>query len=104
MTAENGIIYCVIKHQVADDSEVRHQESERTEKVTDRREFLIGSLAVAGLAVTVPKGTPSREIRLRSNAEVGNDFLQLSLAVTFRRTADEVFHPLHAAMRAKVMF
>lgn len=58
----------------------------------------------AGLAVTVPKGTPSREIRLRSNAEVGNDFLQLSLAVTFRRTADEVFHPLHAAMRAKVMF
>ena len=50
MTVENGIIYCVIKHQVADDSEGRHQESERTEKVTDRREFLIGSLAVAGLA------------------------------------------------------
>ena len=58
----------------------------------------------AGIAVTVPKGTPSREIRLRSNAEVGNDFLRLSLAVTFRRTAEEALHPLHAAMKAKIIF
>ena len=58
----------------------------------------------AGIAVTIPKGAPKREIQLRSSAEVGNDFLQLSLAVTFRRTADEELHPLHAAMRAKVMF
>ena len=58
----------------------------------------------AGIAVTIPKGLPSREIRLRSSAEVGNDFLRMSLAVTFRRTAEEAFHPLHAAMRAKVCF
>ena len=58
----------------------------------------------AGIAVTVPKGMPSREIRLRSSAEIGNDFLQLSLAVTFRRTADEEFHPLHAAMKARINF
>ena len=58
----------------------------------------------ASIAVTISKGMPSREIRLRSSAEVGNDFLQLSLAVTFRRTADEEFHPLHAAMRARVAF
>ena len=58
----------------------------------------------ASIAVTIPKGMPSREIRLRSSAEVGNDFLQLSLAVTFRRTADEEFHPLHAAMRARINF
>ena len=38
------------------------------------------------------------------SVEVGTDFLQLSLAVTFRRTAEEAFHPLHAAMKAKVMF
>jgi hypothetical protein len=58
----------------------------------------------ASIAITVPQGMPSREIRLRSSAEVGNDFLQLSLAVTFRRNAEEEFHPLHVAMRAKVMF
>lgn len=58
----------------------------------------------ASIAITIPKGAPSREIRLRSSAEVGNDFLQMSLTVTFRRTAEEEFHPLHAAMRAKVMF
>ena len=58
----------------------------------------------ASIAVTVSKGQPSREIRLRSSAEVGNDFLQMSLAVTFRRTAEEEFHPLHAAMRARICF
>jgi hypothetical protein len=58
----------------------------------------------AGIAVTIPKGAPKREIQLRSSAEVGNDFLQMSLTVTFRRTAEEEFHPLHAAMKAKVMF
>ena len=58
----------------------------------------------ASIAITVPQGMPSREIRLRSSAEVGNDFLQLSLAVTFRRNAEEEFHPLHAAMRAKISF
>lgn len=58
----------------------------------------------AGIAVTIPKGAPKREIQLRSSAEVGNIFLQLSLAVTFRRNAEEEFHPLHAAMRAKVNF
>jgi hypothetical protein len=58
----------------------------------------------ASIAITIPKGTPKREIRLRSSAEVGNDFLQLSLAVTFRRTAEEEFHPLHAAMRARIIF
>jgi hypothetical protein len=58
----------------------------------------------ASIAITIPKGAPSREIRLRSSAEVGNDFLQMSLTVTFRRTAEEEFHPLHAAMKAKVMF
>ena len=58
----------------------------------------------ASIAITVPQGMPSREIRLRSSAEVGNEFLQLSLAVTFRRTAEEAFHPLHAAMRARICF
>lgn len=58
----------------------------------------------ASVAAIIPKGTPRREIQLRSSAEVGNDFLQLSLAVTFRRTAKEAFHPLHAAIRGKVCF
>ena len=58
----------------------------------------------ASIAVTVPKGMPSRELQLRSSAEVGNDFLQLSMAVTFRRTRDEALHPLHAAIRGKVWF
>ena len=56
------------------------------------------------IAVTVPKGTPSKEIQLRSSTEIGTDFLQLSLAVTFRRTAEEALHPLHAAMKARVCF
>ena len=58
----------------------------------------------ASVTFTIPKGTPSREIRLRSNTEIGNDFLQLSLAVTFRRTAEEEFHPLHAAFFARFIF
>ena len=58
----------------------------------------------ASVAVTLPKGAPNREIQLRSSAEVGNDFLQLSLAMTFRRTAEDDLHPLHAAMKAKVLF
>jgi len=58
----------------------------------------------ASVAVTIPKGAPSREIQLRSSAEVGNDFLQLSLAVTFRRTAEEALHPLHAAIKARINF
>ena len=56
------------------------------------------------IAITVPKGTPSKEIQLRSSTEIGTDFLQLSLAVTFRRTAEEEFHPLHAAMKARINF
>ena len=56
------------------------------------------------IAITVPKGTPSKEIQLRSSTEIGTDFLQLSLAVTFRRTAEEALHPLHAAMKARVCF
>lgn len=58
----------------------------------------------ASIAITIPKGAPSRETQLRSSAEVGNDFLQMSLAVTFRRTAEEELHPLHAAMRARICF
>jgi hypothetical protein len=58
----------------------------------------------ASVAVTIPKGAPRREIQLRSSAEVGNDFLQLSLAVTFRRTAEEALHPLHAAIKARINF
>ena len=56
------------------------------------------------IAITVPKGTPSKEIQLRSSTEIGTNFLQLSLAVTFRRTAEEALHPLHAAMKARVCF
>jgi hypothetical protein len=56
------------------------------------------------VAAIIPKGAPNQEIQLRNSVEVGTDFLQLSLAVTFRRTAEEAFHPLHAAMKAKVMF
>lgn len=58
----------------------------------------------ASVTFTIPKGTPSREIRLRSNTEIGNDFLQLSLAVTFRRTAETPLHPLHAAFFARFIF
>jgi hypothetical protein len=58
----------------------------------------------ASVAAIIPKGAPNQEIQLRNSVEVGTDFLQLSLAVTFRRTAEEAFHPLHAAMKAKVMF
>ena len=58
----------------------------------------------ASFAVTIPKGEPRREIRIRNSVEVGTDFLQLSLAVTFRRTPEEALHPLHAAMKARVCF
>ncbi len=58
----------------------------------------------ASIAVTIPKGAPAKEIRLRSSTEIGTNFLQMSLAVTFRRTAEETLHPLHAAMKARVCF
>lgn len=58
----------------------------------------------ASVTFTIPKGTPSREIRLRSSTDIGNDFLQLSLAVTFRRTAETPLHPLHAAFFARFIF
>lgn len=58
----------------------------------------------ASVTFTIPKGTPSREIRLRSSTEIGNDFLQLSLALTFRRTAETPLHPLHAAFFARFIF
>ena len=58
----------------------------------------------ASVTFTIPKGTPSREIRIRSSTEIGNDFLQLSLAVTFRRTAETPLHPLHAAFFARFNF
>ena len=57
-----------------------------------------------GAAVTIPKGTPASEIRIRSSTEIGTDLLQFSLAVTFRRTAETQLHPHHAAIKAKVMF
>lgn len=58
----------------------------------------------AGVAVAFPKGSPARELQIRSSAEVGTDILQLSLAVTFRRTAETPLHPLHAAFFAKIHF
>ena len=58
----------------------------------------------AGVALTIPKGLPVRELRIRSTIEAGTDLFQLSLAVTFRRTAEEAIHPLHAAIKARVMF
>lgn len=58
----------------------------------------------AGVALTIPKGLPSRELRIRNTIEAGTDLFLLSLAVTFRRTAEETFHPLHAAMKARINF
>ncbi|MBR5412086.1 MAG: hypothetical protein IK114_03455 [Fibrobacter sp.] len=58
----------------------------------------------ASVAVTIPKGTPQQELQLRNSAEVGNEYLRFSMAVTFRRTAEETLHPIHAAMKAKVLF
>lgn len=66
--------------------------------------YAVDAFNNASVALTIPKGAPRREIQLRSSAEVGNDFLQLSLAVTFRRSAEETMHPLHAAMKARVSF
>ena len=66
--------------------------------------YALDSFNSAGVAVAIPKGSPARELQVRSSAEVGTDFLQLSLAVTFRRTAEEEFHPLHAAFFARFNF
>ena len=66
--------------------------------------YALNSFNSAGVAVAIPKGSPARELQVRSSAEVGTDFLQLSLAVTFRRTAEEEFHPLHAAFFARFIF
>ena len=66
--------------------------------------YALNSFNSAGVAVAIPKGSPARELQIRSSAEVGTDILQLSLAVTFRRTAETPLHPLHAAMKARMMF
>ena len=66
--------------------------------------YALDSFNSAGVAVAIPKGSPARELQVRSSAEVGTDFLQLSLAVTFRRTAETPLHPLHAAIKARIMF
>ena len=58
----------------------------------------------ASVAVTIPKGTPKRELQLRSSAEVGIEYLRFSMVVTFRRAAEEALHPIHAAINAKVAF
>ncbi len=58
----------------------------------------------ASVTVSVPKGAPAREIQFRSAAEVGTGYLQLSLSVTFRRTAETPLHPLHATLKAKMSF
>lgn len=66
--------------------------------------YALDSFNSAGVAVAIPKGSPAREFQVRSSAEVGTDFLQLSLAVTFRRTAETPLHPLHAAFFARFIF
>ena len=58
----------------------------------------------ASVAITVPKGNPTQEIRIRNAVEIGIDFFQFSLAVTFRRTTEMPLHPLHAAIKAKALF
>ena len=58
----------------------------------------------ASVALTIPKGIPARELNLRSTTEIGTDFLQLSLAVTFRRTAETALHPRRAAIKARITF
>ena len=57
-----------------------------------------------GIAITIPKGNPAREIQVRTTAEIGTDYLQFSLVATFRRTAENPLHPLHAAIKAKCLF
>ena len=66
--------------------------------------YSIDAFNSAGVAVAIPKGSPARELQIRNTAEVGTDFLQLSLTVTFRRTAETPLHPLHAALKARIMF
>ena len=66
--------------------------------------YALDSFNSAGVAVAIPKGSLARELQVRSSAEVGTDFLQLSLAVTFRRTAETPLHPLHAAFFARFIF
>lgn len=66
--------------------------------------YAAGSFYRAGVALTIPKGNPARELRLRSSTEIGTESLRLSLAVTFRRTAETPLHPLRAAIMAKVLF
>ena len=66
--------------------------------------YALDSFNSAGVAVAIPKGSPARELQVRSSAEVGTDFLQLSLAVTFRRTSETPLHPLHAAFFARFIF
>ena len=58
----------------------------------------------ASVAITIPKGSPTQELLLRSSTEVGIDHLQLSLSVTFRHTAEQPMYPQHAAMKARILF
>ena len=66
--------------------------------------YAAGTFNRAGIALTIPKGNPARELRLRSSTEIGTESLQLSLAVTFRRTAETPLHPLRAALKARFIF
>lgn len=57
-----------------------------------------------GAAAVFPKGKPDRELRIRSEADVGTPILRLSLAVTFRRTAETPLHPLHGHLKMRMNF
>lgn len=57
-----------------------------------------------GAAAVFPKGNPGRELRLRTEAEVGTPLIRLGLAATFRRTAETPLHPLHGALSVKMNF
>ena len=58
----------------------------------------------ASVAATIPKGSPARELQIRTTADVAVSYLHLSLAVTFRRTAETPLHPLHALLKARLFF
>ena len=66
--------------------------------------YKLDSFNSASVAITIPKGNPIQELRIRNTVDIGIDFFQFSMAVTFRRTAEMPIHPLHAAIKARINF
>lgn len=62
------------------------------------------SVNSAGATLILPRANPAENLQVRTQANVGTDFLQTSFAVTFRKKRSESLHPLRAYLQIKAIF